>query len=364
MGESWDKKYLFNFHFMAHIIRFLTMPMSLSIVLTLFLVTNAILLTRRTILQFLVDKAILLKLGGFSHTGYTVSMALVYIYQLFATTRLKKVMESFTSLEKEHPCQDSGKRCRKWMHISFSQFCFILPAIYMLSGFIENVLYDVQCVKKAEVRNDTKDASILEMYHAIAFSHWIDIIPYHPVITLILFFLIKLGTWGWVYADAMAIVLCRAVEEKICRLGETVRCDLSELQGTKINSKQAKSGSLVVSRWDSLREEMVQLSDLVLEVQKYIGPLIMACYTENIYKAVVMLFTWTAPPGSAHVEQTEPEIIVFYNNFIVYATFEFLFRVSMVTYFAAQVNHVSLELLRTIQTCPNSFYTLSVKQIN
>ncbi|CAL8145494.1 unnamed protein product [Orchesella dallaii] len=126
-----------------------------------------------------------------------------------------------------------------------------------------------------------------------------------------------------------------------------------ELNKVLQNSYKHNERDLILAL-SEIREEFLTLTNLTKDVELFISPLILACYGYNVYSITVELFFWIAPFSNFSFEQS------FYVNF---AFFQFFFRVLTVTYFVSEVHHVSQYILRTIQSCSNSVYTLPIKRI-
>ncbi|CAL8072260.1 unnamed protein product [Orchesella dallaii] len=322
--------------------RKITVPTVYSGCLVVFFFINAILLIRAHFLSFKSKVTTSEKLGEISLPGYACTMFFVYAYLLFGTKRFRNVVQNF--LEANQRTQFATQFPPR-----FPRFCWAACVIVLLMGVTENVMFDVQNLKKADKR---KANSTLELYYVHNFYHWSDLIPYHPILTLIYVIIVKFGTWGWVYGDVIAIVLTRAITEKFRTMNEEIS-ELMSPTALAIKTKIAE-GRILTLTWDAVRDEFVMLTDLVSQIQNFISPLILACYGVNMYIIMINLFYWIAPYSAFSLEQS------FY---VYFAFFQFFFRVTTVTYYAAEVHHVSHSIIRTIQRCPNSLYSLSLERL-
>ncbi|CAL8097783.1 unnamed protein product [Orchesella dallaii] len=273
-------------------------------ILAVFFLVHAIFFIRYTLIGSPTSKSsstsskIADKLTGITMPSYSLTVFIVYTYLSFSSKKLRNIIQSFVA--------SNSKVSPK-----FPRFCWLISGVALALGIGENIMYDFQLVKMGS----TSHSFFLENYYKQVFYHWAAIIPYNPVLTVVLIILVKCGTWGWVYADVIAMVLARSVTERFRLLNEHIM--------EKISSAITSNES--VNRWDDVRDEYL-----------------------------VLLFFWISPSSSISLEQS------FYVDF---AFFQFLFRVMSVTYFAADVHHVSYSILDTIQHCPNSLYSLSLERM-
>lgn len=168
--------------------------------------------------------------------------------------------------------------------------------------------------------------------------------------------------------DVIVITLCRAITDKFRVMNEEVNQLMTQTMShhihanhhatitsstTAVISSKSKiaEGRILTLTWDSVRDEFVMLTDLVLQIEKFIAPLILACYGANMYIIVINLLNWIAPYSQFSIEQS---------YYVYFAFVQFLFRVTSVTYYAAEVHHVSHGITKILQKCPNSLYSLSV----
>ncbi|CAL8145522.1 unnamed protein product [Orchesella dallaii] len=181
--------------------------------LAIFFSINAVLLVRATILRYQRSPSTSEKLGAFTLPGYACTMFFVYAYLFFATKRFRNIVLNFQSANQTFPTQFSP---------TFPRFCWLATIICLLFGVTENIMYDIQNLKRS-ASDKAKVNSTLEFYFKHTFYHWSELIPYHPVITVLYIIIIKCGTWGWVYGDVIAIILMRAIAEKFKAVNDNIK---------------------------------------------------------------------------------------------------------------------------------------------
>ncbi|CAL8145512.1 unnamed protein product [Orchesella dallaii] len=180
-----------------------------------------------------------------------------------------------------------------------------------------------------------------------AFSHWSDLIPYHPVVTCLHWAIEKCGIWGWIYSDVFAIALSRALTEKLRSLNEVI--------DTVAKMAQRDDGLVLYTTWDLVRDEFLMLIKLNREIQLYISPIILGCYGSNVFSIIINLYIWISPISTSDFKLAQ--------SYYAFAFFAFMFRVVVVTYYAAEVHQVSNLLLQTIHKCPNILYNITLERM-
>lgn len=283
-----------------------------------------------------------------------------FCYQCFASSKLRAIVQNLLTFK---DTQIAHKR-----FTSFPKFCYLVTLTCLFLGITENTIFDYQFLAMGKKRKP--EASILEVSYINYFQHWHVILPvYNPVATVILMILIKIGTWGWIHIDTICIILCRALWEKLKGIEEMVESTLSpdsanvvelervlctELFETNQKSRQPVSSAQRI--WDSYQEEYEKVSQLVEQVESYICPLILACFAGNIYIVVILLFNWIGPLSGS--QSSKEQFIRVWFSF-----FQYSFRVAAITHFAGEVHQQSARILRQIQKCPQSVYSVSVERL-
>lgn len=239
-------------------------------------------------------------------------------------------------------------------------FSKLILTICLFLGISENVVYDWQSLRRGVVSNPHKSLSILELYYFQNFKHWHVIIPeYNAPLILFLEILLKLATWGWVYMDVICVLLCRALWEKLWIISDKLSWSPFGKErsagGNQISSTILGVPTTNAEQSGVYKEEYTVVAELVEQVQKYISPMIVVCYVGNMYILIVMMFNWIGPFSTEGVSREKTIHVCF-------AFFQFLFRVTIITYFAGEVHHMCLEIRRRIQMCPNSLYSISVRK--
>ncbi|CAL8072464.1 unnamed protein product [Orchesella dallaii] len=310
-------------------------PLLFTGFLALFFFVNAILLVRSYFSSLKTTPATSEKLANFGSVVYVWSMFFLYAYFLFTSKRFRNVVLSFQA-QGDQPSQFSTK-----FPGAYVKFCWIMCFACMLFGISENVLYDLQNITKRG-----KVDSPFRLYYKQNFEHWALFIPYNPVLTFFFVLIIKCGTWGWVSGDIIPIVMSKALTYKLEMMNAEIKGKISPgLMPAKMNATETR---MFATTLQGIRTDFMNLLNLSVEVQKFIVPLILSCYAAS-------LFLWIDP--------YRPAVTAEQSHYAYFAFLNFLYRITSVTYFAAEVHYTSSSILTTIQLCPNAFYTLSLERL-
>jgi len=120
------------------------------------------------------------------------------------------------------------------------------------------------------------------IYYYGRFSHWSDIVPFHPVLTYFLALFDKISSWGFAYGDLLAVVFAKSLSEKLAHFSEKIKWHQPK-KLIKID------GLIVLERGNTCRcrAEFLELSDLSLQIEEFVGPLILLSYANNVYLIVI-----------------------------------------------------------------------------
>lgn len=192
---------------------------------------------------------------------------------------------------------DGDRRSRRlFSRLSYSKFCLISLIFILSYGALENGLHDLQVIHSAAYQK--KNGSILppfQYFFSRDFAHWKSYIStsenVNIYLAIFLIVVVKSGNYAWIYGDILVIILCRALTDKLKWLNREIEGTIEEIQVsppifTRDKGKiRAQSGFPAV--WENVRKQYLDLMDLILELQKFISPLILSCYGINMYLIII-----------------------------------------------------------------------------
>lgn len=300
------------------------------------------------------------RISEWIHIMYAGAILFSYGYNILACIRLKPqtLLASFQSTIGQLGNGSLGKRAG----FTFPVFCWIAAILCLVLGVSENILFDLQTVQRdSNVKVKTSVAcnkqSVLCRYYGNHLSHWSAIFPsYHPGLVIFLWVFVNLANTGWLFMDALVVVLCHTLRISFWELGNRIRVKLelidkkAALWNWNRLSKIAVGGGGIgqldsmpspSSDWNQIFSHFRLLVKLTRATEKYIGPLIISSYV-CLSQILIILFSWVAP-------YVELSIMTSNTGHIYYSLVYFIFRVGTLTHFASEVYQSSHDILTTLE---------------
>lgn len=243
----------------------------------------------------------------------------------------------------------------------------------------ENLWYEILNITKEQESNP--DKGVIELYYKGEFVPWHDIVPYNVYVAVVVSMLKKIAKYGWLVADALIIIFCRALSLKFKSLNELIQKELIDVERKR--SEKAKSqffsksmdyaqSEMIINsikmqsfmgtgsereidgntKWEEVYKQFEMLVDLTDDVERYAAPLFMALYV-CMGQILTIVFSWIAPD----IKVPLPNFDSIYLNF---GAFYYIFRLGFVTYFVTEVYHAGYNILVTLEHCPCSTFSLAV----
>ncbi len=161
---------------------------------------------------------------------------------------------------------------------------------------MESGLHDLQVIHSAAYQKQNNSTlTTFQYYFSRDFAHWKPYIStaenVNTFLAVLLIVLVKCGTYAWIYGDILVIILCRALTDKLKWLNKEIEGTIEEIQTsppifTRDRGKmRAQMGFNAI--WENVRKQYLDLMDLILELQKFISPLILSCYGINMYLIII-----------------------------------------------------------------------------
>lgn len=230
---------------------------------------------------------------------YAFTLFFIYSYFFYSAKKfrilIQKILETSKQpsltrcLSNDDPnpgrCEDIHKKS------TYPRFCIITIVVIMTYGIIENATHDIQNLGKADIKQAN---STLQRYYIQLLYHWAPYLTRNSFLTLVYVFLIKCGTYAWIFGDIIVIILCRAVAERLRFLNEEIKESVESIPTVTTTGSHEQSlghsentGLKRIISWDDVRYQYMLLTDLVKDMGKFISPLILSCYGINIYLIII-----------------------------------------------------------------------------
>lgn len=324
-----------------------------SVSLFLFLSLNLVLLT----IQFRSEikepgQHFMSKFGEFTHNIlYGGGMTFVYGYNLLASNRFRKLLQEYYFKSLAMPSSSLNLK-------SLPVFPWLVTGCCLAIGIVENVLYDNQCLAKANRTGRNGSGTVLDDYWDKSLEHWHPLFTSgakpDPVLILLLVAMTKICTWGWVFVDTVVIILCHKVSQEFANFCKTLKVEFESSASLKIFVKPeivSDQGEKVVQVQTGSEKVILaqfwELVDLTSETERFVGPLILSCYA-SMGNILVAVFAWIAPNIQVGNSVSSANSIHVY-----YSSLFYMWRVAIVTYFASEVYHSSQRILGQLEKCRN-----------
>lgn len=193
--------------------------------------------------------------------------------------------------------------------------------------------------------------TILETYHE---KHMIpkysDVIPYHPIVPILVFAYDKLVMYAWIFSDVLIIAFARAAYQQF-------RLHVSK-------SKKYILINRTKNVWIRIVQEFEKVLELLRVFNEFLKPLIWATVTLNTYYIAISLNRFLVPAWAFSLseasEKTDKRPTVLQEANSICFFIQLIVTTFTVVVYCARVHEYIHEMEEVLESCPVSNFTTEV----